>query len=157
MGLGIDLPDNNQIQKDILQKLETLPKLNVFRLFAGLPEIFNPLLSYVTGLYQFEFDPRLREIAICRQSYIASAPYVLHQHKLLAKSCGVTDNELNIIISDGELNELDEDALLMCQMAEELEKNAALTDTTFGRLLERFGQRWSSPLKKGHLSSRYFF
>jgi hypothetical protein len=31
-----------------------------------VPETFKPWLDFVAGIYKTDFDPKLREIAICR-------------------------------------------------------------------------------------------
>ena len=134
----IPLPNDSDIPKDILEKLKKNPLLNITRLLTLVPETFQPWLDFVTGIYKTDFDPKLREIAICRYGYKTNAPYELHQHKALAKQKGVSDNELDIILSEDIVISLNDDANFICKVVDEFEDLATLSEETYEELLTRY-------------------
>ena len=89
------------------------------------------LLSAPKVLYDGKLNIRLREIAICRQAYKAKSAYELHQHGLLAKANGVTEEEIKAITSEEPVNSLDDEANFICHVADELEKEATLSKKTY--------------------------
>lgn len=63
---SIPLPTDNEIPAELAARLTELPGLNITRLLTLVPECFEPWMDFVAGIYRTDFDPRLREIAICR-------------------------------------------------------------------------------------------
>jgi len=135
----VPLPADDQMPKDVLEELQKHPPLNIIRLLALVPECFKPWLDFVAGIYKTDFDPKLREIAICRYGYKANAPYELHQHKALAKQKGVSPAELEAILSEENVVSLDEEGNLICKVVDEFEDLATLSDETFKELFSRYG------------------
>ena len=136
---NVPLPEDHQIPENLLSRLKQLPAINIYRLLTTVPDCFNPWLDLVAGLYQVKFDKRLKEIAICRQAYKAKSHYELHQHKFIAKQNGVTDKELQAVLTEDIVHSLDEEANFICKVADEIEVNATLTDVSFNELFTRYG------------------
>lgn len=134
----VPLPKDSDIPKNILEELKNHPPLNIIRLLTLVPETFQPWLDFVAGLYKTDFDPRLREIAICRYGFKAKAPYELHQHTALAKQKGVTKKELDVILSEENVTSLDNEANFICKVVDEFEDLASLKDETFKELFKRY-------------------
>ncbi|MEI8082750.1 MAG: carboxymuconolactone decarboxylase family protein [Actinomycetes bacterium] len=135
---SIALPTDDEIRPDVLDRLKTMPPLNIIRALARTPECFGPWLDFVAGIYAMDFDPRLREIALCRYGNIANSPYELEQHTALARGRGVTDAELTAIASEHPVTTLDDDGNLICRVVDEFEGTATLGDDTLAVLLGRF-------------------
>lgn len=141
MFTSVPLPEDKDIQKDCLKRLKELPAINIYRLLTLVPEVFHPWLDLVAGLYQTKFDMRLKEIAICRQAFKAKSDYELHQHKFIAKQNGVTEKELQIILTEETVTSLDEEANFICKVADEMEMNATISNSTFNELFSRYNKR----------------
>lgn len=140
------LPSDTQINDDILERLKKLPAINIYRLVSALPTVFNPWIDMVQGLYQLDFDMRLREIAILRQAYRAKSKYELHQHRFIALANGVSEKEIDIITKEHPVSSLDEKGNLVCKVADEIETQATLTTSTREQLVNVFGNDYSLQL-----------
>ena len=143
MSNHILLPEDQDIPENLLARLKQNPPINIYRLLTLLPECFDPWLDMVNGLYHISFNKRLKEIAICRQSYKAKAAYERHQHTFIAKQNGVSEQELQIIFSEKVVKSLDPEANFICKIADELEENATLSDASFDELFARYGTKKS--------------
>ena len=151
---SVPLPADNEIPAELAARLAELPSLNIIRLLTLVPECFEPWLDLVAGIYQTDFDPRLREIAICRYGARAHAPYELFQHTAMARKHGVSDADLEAILSQAPVDTLDDEANFLCKVADELEDEATLTDETRSDLFARFGRQKAMALlvTLGHYS-----
>jgi alkylhydroperoxidase family enzyme len=135
----IPLLTDADIPQDVLGRLHALPPIHIYRMLARTPQCVQPWTDLVKSLYQCQFDKRLREIAICRQSISAKASYEHHQHRLIALANGVTEDELNAIETEAVVTSLDSEANFICSVADEMEKTATIQDATFNTLRERYG------------------
>ena len=134
---SVDLPEDAEIPEAALERLRALPAINIYRLLGIVPQSVIPWTDLTAALYQCDLDPRLREIAICRQAHAANAGYELHQHRFIAQNNGVTDAELDAVLFESPVRSLDPEANLVCKVADELEGRAGLSDQTFDELYVR--------------------
>ncbi len=135
----VPLPADDQLPPAIQQKLKQLPPINVFRMVANVPQTFIPFVDMATSLLKDgKFNPKLREMAILRVAYLTNAPYEWHQHSFIAKANGVTEQEMNIIRTENPVHSLNEEENFICNVTDELTKNANLTDATFKKLYGRY-------------------
>jgi alkylhydroperoxidase family enzyme len=130
-----------ELPSPIVDRLASLPQADVFRMLAGVPECFHPMMDLAEGIYATKFNPRLREIAICRQASQAGSAYELDKHCPMAKKSGVTEDELAIILKKDEVKTLAPLDNLVCQAADELENDATLSEATRSTLIREFGQK----------------
>src|SRR5947208_12599773 len=91
---SVALPKDAEIPEPALQRLQSLPPINIYRLLGIVPQAVIPWTDLVQAVYECELDPRLREIAICRQAHAANAAYELHQQQFIARNNGVSEAEL---------------------------------------------------------------
>lgn len=138
--------DDRKLPAEERERLQALPAINIYRLLAIVPGALVPWTDLVAVIYGAELDPRLREIAICRQARTARAGYELHQHRLVAHNNGVTDSDLDAILREPVVLSLDEQANLVCRAADEVETTATLSDETLQALLTALGQRQTTEL-----------
>jgi len=138
---GIPVPTDEQLGPEMVSELRKHPPLNIDRYLALVPECFQPWQDMVGGLYATELDPKLREIAICRVGSVAGATYELFQHTVLAKQRGVSEMELEAILSDEPVTTLGEDANLICRVVDELADGTPLSDATFAAFSARYDAR----------------
>ena len=116
-----------------------LPPISIYQSLAEVPGALIPWSDLVSAMYSWELDPRLREIGICRQARTARATYELHQHALIARNNGVTDEDLETVLREPVVTTLDPLANLVCRVADELETTATLSDGTREELWSELG------------------
>ena len=109
---SIPLPSDSELPVELAARLAELPGLNIIRLLTLAPECLEPWMALVAGIYQTDFDPRLREIAICRYGARTHASYELFQHTAMARKHGISDSELMAILDPEPVTSLDGDANL---------------------------------------------
>ena len=134
----IPLPADESLPVDVAARLNSLPPINVYRMIANAPQCVIPWTDMVKALYASKAPVRLREIAILRQATLAKSDYELHQHKFIASNNGLTKEEIDMICADAKVSGLSEQENLICQMAEELETQAGLSDATLSSLQQHF-------------------
>ena len=134
--VDVPMPEDSDLPSDVVAKLHSLPPISIYRLLAIVPRSLTPWADLVGALYDAELPDRLREIGICRQARTARAPYELFQHRQIAGNVGVTDEELAAIHREPVVTSLDDEANLVCQVADELETGATLSDATQDALYE---------------------
>ena len=74
------------------------------------------------------------------QAYASHAAYELHQHTLIARNNGVSDEELEVVLHEPVVTSLDPLANLVCRVADELEATATLSDGTHEEVFSTFGE-----------------
>ena len=132
-------PEPMPLRDDVRERLETLPPISIYQSLAEVPGALLPWSDLVSAMYQWELDPRLREIGICRQAHTAHAAYELHQHTFIARNNGVTDEELEVVLHEPVVTSLDPLANLVCRVADELETTATLSDGTHEEVFSTLG------------------
>ena len=143
---SVDLPRDEEIPGPALTRLRSLPPINIYRLLGIVPQAVLPWTDMTKAVYECELDARLREIAICRQAHTANAAYELHQHRFIARNNGVSEAELEALLTESVVETLDSQANLVCKAADELETRATLTDETFDALYDTLGRRDATEL-----------
>jgi alkylhydroperoxidase family enzyme len=144
--VDIELADDRDLPPDVLARLKSLPPISIYRLLAIVPQSLVPWTDLIGAIYDCELEDRLREIAICRQARSAGAQYELHQHTQIARNNNVTDAELAAVLSEPVVTSLDDRANLVCQVADELETTATLSDDTQEAAYARLGRREATEL-----------
>ena len=143
----VPLPTDAELPDDIRQRLATFPPVNIFRMLANAPASFHGFLDLATSiLMQSELDPRRREIAVLRVAHVTRAPYEWAQHVRIAAMTGVTPEEIERIGRDGPVEGLDEEAALLCRVAEEISRDVRLSDEALESILARYGVRQATEL-----------
>ena len=146
MTVKIPLPKDEDLPKEIQEKIGRFP-LNVTRMIANAPASLNGFNDFAKSiLFESEFDPRLREIAVIRIAHITQAHYEWTHHVAFGKRVGVTDEEINKIAIDGPVKTLDEEANLLCRVADEISLDIRLSDEALEQILERYGVRGATEL-----------
>ena len=89
-------------------------------------------------------DARRREIAVLRVAHATSAGYERAQHERLARLAGVTEEEIAAIAVEEPVASLDEEANLICRVADEVSRDVRLSDEALAQVIERYGPREAS-------------
>ena len=143
----ISIPSDEELRPEICQVLNALPPLNVFRVMGRAPESFQPFMDLALSiLLKSEFDVRKREIAVLRVAHVTKAHYEWVQHVAVARSAGVTQEEIDLIGGDGPVGGLDEEGNLLCRVADEISRDVRLGDEALAAIIGRYGERQAMEL-----------
>lgn len=137
----IPLPRDEELTTEHRDLLDRVPALNIFRMLAGTRRALRPFLQLGRAVLSGSLDPRCREIAILRVARATDAGYEWAQHERLARSAGVSQQEIEAISAEEPLSSLDEEANLLCRVADEVSRNVRLSDEALQQLIDRYGQR----------------
>ncbi len=113
--------------------------LNVFATFAHHPKLMKRWLVFGNHvLAKSSLPARDRELLILRTGWNCRAPYEWAQHVAIARSIGITDDEVaRVAEGPGAEGWTEADALVL-RAADELHADQALTDATYMALASRF-------------------
>jgi 4-carboxymuconolactone decarboxylase len=101
----IPLISVDQQPEPIRQFMARRGNLNVFRLLANAPRVFVGWTQMVDELFDSPtFDLRMREVIILRVAHLQDSRYELTQHTGIARAAGLTDQQINAILDDGDLD-----------------------------------------------------
>jgi 4-carboxymuconolactone decarboxylase len=146
MPVKIPLPNPDDLPDEIREVVAS-SSLNVVKMMANAPASFLGFQELAAGvLFKSKFDPRKREIVVCRIGHVTKADYEWTHHVRMAKRFGVTDEEITIIGSENPVTSLDEEGNLLCRVADEISLNVRLSDEALSRILERYGIRGATEL-----------
>lgn len=147
MSSKIVLPTDEQLSPDILKTLKSVPPANIFRMMANAPTSLKPFILLATSiLVQSAFDARKRELVILRIAHVTRSYYEWVQHVRIALIVGVTQEEIDRIAVDGDVQGFDEETNLLFRVAEEISLNVRLSDDALQGIVQRYGQRQATEL-----------
>lgn len=142
----IPYPTDADLDDGARQVLQSLPPLNVVRMFAGAPAALKPLTELGQAiLLGAELDPRLREIAILTVARTTGSDYERAQHENISRALGMSEAELEAVAA-GDLDALDEQARLVARFAEEVTRDVQAAETTTAAMLHLLGRRQATEL-----------
>lgn len=79
--------------------------LNVLRLIANAPNIFDGWAQMAGGLFESPtFTPRMREVIILRVGHLQDSPYELAQHVIFGRTAGLTERQIDALVDKGDLD-----------------------------------------------------
>jgi alkylhydroperoxidase family enzyme len=114
--------------------------LNIFRTLARHPKLLKRWLVFGNHvLAKSTLPERERELAILRVGWRCGAEYEFGQHTVIARRCGITDEEIVALtgeLADGGWSEGDRTLLVA---VDELHDDQCITEQTWSAL----AQRWS--------------
>jgi 4-carboxymuconolactone decarboxylase len=140
----IPLPTDDELTPEHREMLTKVPPFNVFRMVAGTRRGLRPFLQLGAAALSSSMDARRREIAVLRVAHATSAGYERAQHERLARQAGVAEEEIAAIAVEEPVTSLDEEANLICRVADEVSRDVRLSDEALTRLIERYGAREAS-------------
>jgi 4-carboxymuconolactone decarboxylase len=144
MPVTIPLPSDDELTPEHRVLLEKVPPLNVFRMVAGTRRGLRPFLQLGAAALSSSMDARRREMAVLRVAHATSAGYERAQHERLARLAGVTEEEIAAIAVEEPVASLDEEANLICRVADEVSRDVRLSDEALAQLIDRYGAREAS-------------
>lgn len=101
----IPLANLEQQPEPIRQWAARWGNLNVFRLIGNAPKVFGGWTEMVDELFDSPtFSARMREVIIVRVAHLQESPYELGQHLALARTVGLTEQEIDALVGTGDLD-----------------------------------------------------
>ena len=88
-------PDPAHVAEVMQDFPPALRQMRIGQTLSHAPTLLVPYYNaYGAVLQELELDPKLRQLAILRVAERAAAPYVLAQHRPLARMTGLTDDQI---------------------------------------------------------------
>ena len=113
--------------------------LNIVKTLANHPKLsaaWTPFAGYILG--ENSLPPRDREILILRTAYVRSAAYEWGHHARMARSVGVTDEEILRVAKGPNANGWSSFDRALLRAVDELLRDASLSDRTWAYLDARY-------------------
>ena len=114
--------------------------LNIFATLAHHPELMRRWLvfgNHVLG--KSTLPARERELAILRVGYLCKSEYEWGQHVLIARRCGISDEEIARIAAGPEARGWSTADAAILRAADELHADQMISDATWSEL----GKKWN--------------
>ena len=112
---------------------------NLFATVGRHPQLLKRWASFGNSLLRHgELAPRDREILVLRTARNCSADYPFGQHELATRRLGLSDEERAPIV--GTEPAADPDDQMLIDAADDLHRDAKLSDATWKRLADRYTQ-----------------
>ena len=138
--IRVPLPTYKELGYMRAAALRAGPDLNVSRMFAGMGELFKPVVGLIRAIFGARgVDDQTRELICLRVAKLLNAPYEWQANVKMAANVGLTHQEITALASDGPVCGLSDDQELLCTATDELTMKATLTDETLAALLTRYG------------------
>lgn len=132
-------------QKRAAAELATGPRGAVFGPFVPLlrsPEFLSPLQMAGEYLrYKSALPPRLSEFAILIVARHWNQQFEWHIHHGIAERAGVSAGHIRAVAEGRRPDDMAADEAVVHDFLQELQYNRAVSDTTYGRAVELFGER----------------
>lgn len=130
----------------------TGPASNIFDTLVRHPGLFRKWLPFGGKLLSGKLPPRDRELLILRTGWLCRSSYEWGQHVLMARSVGVTDEEIARVVEGADAEGWEPFERTLLRAADELHDDACLSDGTWATLGERYDQRQliEVPMLVGH-------
>ncbi|MBV8161820.1 MAG: carboxymuconolactone decarboxylase family protein [Acidimicrobiia bacterium] len=130
----------------------TGPASNIFDTLVRHPGLFRKWLPFGGKLLTGKLPARDRELLILRTGWHCRSDYEWGQHVLIARSVGVSDDELARIQAGPDAPGWDAFDRTLLTAADELHRDACISDATWTALSGRYDQRQliEVPMLVGH-------
>ena len=101
----IPLTGTEQQPEPVREWMARRGNLNVFRSLANAPQVFDGWTQMVDELFDSPtFSQQMREVVILRVAHLQGSRYELGQHVGIARTAGLTEQQINAILDTGDLD-----------------------------------------------------
>ena len=134
--------DWSDVQREIMRPFVGGSRtFNVFTTLLNHEQLFRRWLVFANHvLYKGTISPRDREILILRTGKLADCEYELRQHVLLARDCGLSDDEIAALLDDSKATEWPDKERALIVATDELMRDRHLGDRTWAKLRDYFDE-----------------
>jgi len=127
-------------REQIAQQLTSLPE--IMRVMLRHPELFARQAELgIQLLSQGTLAPRDRELAILRIGWLCQAPYEWGEHVLIAKSLGISSDEVERVTQGASAPGWSERERAILEAVDELHQTAMICDATWETLAKFFDEK----------------
>jgi len=100
----IPYPHPDSLTPENREFLASLPQLNISRMLAGSPSMFQPLTRVFSAyLSDGLLDEQIREIAILRVGHLCNSDYEVINHERVARLIGMPDEQIRALAVGSDL------------------------------------------------------
>jgi alkylhydroperoxidase family enzyme len=133
-------------------RVDGAPASNIFATLVRNPGLFRRWLPFGGKLLAGKLPPRERELLILRTAVHCQADYEWGQHTLIARSLGISDEEIERVRSGPDAPGWDGFDAALLRAADELHETARISDSTWDSLVGRYDERQliEVPMVVGH-------
>lgn len=133
-------------------KVTDAPAANIFATLVRHPGLFRRWLPFGGKLLAGKLPARDRELLILRTAHLCEAEYEWGQHRLIGLKAGIEEAEIERVREGPEAEGWDSFDAALLRAADELHKNARISDATWGELASRYDERQliEVPMIVGH-------
>src|SRR4051794_32249275 len=146
--------ERDEQQRELLGDVGTAtgPASNIFDTLVRNPGLFRKWLPFGGKLLSGKLPARDRELLILRTGWHCRSAYEWGQHVLLARSVGITDEEMARVVDGPDAPGWDAFDRALLAAADELHADACVSDATWAALAERYDERQliELPMLVGH-------
>ncbi len=142
----VPLPKDDQLSGPIREILAGLPELNIFRMFANMPNVLPAYVEFAKAMYNGKFDRKLRQIALLRAAGKIPSKYLIAQYVHVCAGLGVSNSEIEAILHENPVASLNAEANFLCKVADEITLKSNLLDETFQTFYKRYSIEAGSEL-----------
>jgi 4-carboxymuconolactone decarboxylase len=119
--------------------LEDLPKLNIHRLLAGCPSMFQPLVRlFDSYLNHGLLPPRMREMVILRTAHLRNSEYELVSHLRVARLIEMDDADIEALAPGADAQRLTHEERTVLQFVDEVVQDGGAAKDTFDAVAKFF-------------------
>lgn len=139
----LPLPDDTTLGSMLTGPAAKLPAINVFRALANAPSLAPDFLRYFAHLFEpLELDRRIERLLVLLTGKLSGCEYVWRQNVVVAKSLGITDEEI-VDLQRGNLKSASFSAAQKAafHFAKEVLEIIEVTDATYAEAEKYFSPR----------------
>jgi alkylhydroperoxidase family enzyme len=113
--------------------------LNIFATLANHPKLLKRWMVFANHvLSKSSLSPRHRELLILRTGWLCGSEYEWGQHVLIARGCGIGDDEIARVQAGPDAAGWDPFEATLLRAADELHADAVVSDATWAALAARY-------------------
>ena len=136
----VPLPTDSEARAIIGDSYDPEQALHVIKMMAGAEDMYPALVGMVKAIFGTPaIDDRHREMIILRSAALLDVPYEWQANEQMARNAGLSSQQIQAAASDGPVEGIEPEYVLICTATDELLRSGTLTDKTLQAMLDTFG------------------
>jgi len=128
----IPYPDPATIRAEDRVFLESLPQLNISRMLAGSPSMFQPLTRVFSAyLSDGVLTDRMREIVILRTGHLCNSEYEVVNHNRVARLIGMSEEQIQALKPGGDASQFTTEEQTVLTFVDDVVTEGGATQASF--------------------------
>jgi 4-carboxymuconolactone decarboxylase len=129
----IPYPDPETLPPDDRAFLKSLPQLNISRMLAGSPSMFQPLTRVFSAyLSDGVLTDRMREIVILRTGHLCSSEYEVVNHNRVARLIGMPEEQIDALKPGGDQSHFTAEEQAVLAFVDDVVTEGGASQASFG-------------------------